>query len=48
MKPNDISRLFLDAFGGDSLQQDSVSGSGRVVSPDERGKLFSDAFRPRG
>ena len=48
MKPNDISRLFLDAFGGDSPQQDSASGAGRIVSPDERRKLFSDAFRPRG
>ena len=48
MKPNDISRLFLDAFGEGSTQQDSASGSGRIVNPDERGKLFSDAFRPRG
>ena len=40
--------LFLDAFGGESRKQDSASGAGRIVNPDERGKLFSDAFRPRG
>jgi len=48
MKPNDISRLFSDAFGEGSTQQDSASGAGRIVSPNERGKLFSDAFRSRG
>ena len=48
MNPNDIRRLFLDAFGGDSPQRDSASGAGHIVNPDERGKLFSDAFRPRG
>ena len=48
MKPNDISRLFSDAFGEGSTQRDSASGAGRIVSPNERGKLFSDAFRSRG
>ena len=48
MKPNEISRLFSEAFGEGATQQDSASGAGRFVSSDERGKLFSDAFRSRG
>ena len=38
------SDLFLQAFGGGSPEKDAAS-SGKSVSPDERARLFADAFK---
>ena len=38
------SDLFLQAFGGGSPEKDAASG-GKSVSPDERARLFADAFK---
>jgi hypothetical protein len=39
-----IADLFLSAFGGKEPEKDSARG-GKSVSPDERVRLFADAFR---
>ena len=38
------SDLFLQAFGGKSPDKDAAR-SGKSVSPDERARLFADAFK---
>ena len=38
------SDIFLQAFGGKSPEKDAAS-SGKSVSPDERARLFADAFK---
>ena len=38
------SDLFLQAFGGGPPEKDAAT-SGKSVSPDERARLFADAFK---
>lgn len=48
MKLTDVNRLFQDAFGGKSAEQEQAFAPGRSTTPDQRGQLFRDAFHPRG